>query len=139
MVPKKINLMFSINFFIFFLLCSVVEAKSINTFIIRFGGNALRSGDEVRLAKHDIIFCNKFHYDDIRGDTWDAIKDINPKSEIYLYGNVACKSEYRKCNTLYLNELGRYSVSRGHSMGSLNGNNPNLFLLDNNGNRIRME
>jgi len=36
----------------------------------------------------------------------------------------------------YLNNLGRYNVSSGHPMGSLNGNHPELFLLDSAGNRI---
>src|SRR5207302_8959173 len=37
---------------------------------------------------------------------------------------------------LFLNGLGRYNVSRGHPMGSLNGDHPELFLLDSLGNRI---
>jgi hypothetical protein len=36
-----------------------------------------------------------------------------------------------------LNNLGRYDVSRGHSMGSLNGNLPGLFLLNGSGQRNR--
>jgi chitodextrinase len=35
-----------------------------------------------------------------------------------------------------LNGLGRHNVSRGPSMGSLNGNHPELFQLDSSGNRI---
>ena len=77
--------MFIITFLFISIFCLEAEAKFINTFLYRIGGNALRSGDEAHLAKHSIIFCNKFHYDDIRGNSWQAIKSINPNAKIYLY------------------------------------------------------
>ena len=124
---------------LFFLLYEPCAANEfINTFISRISGNSLRNGDEVKLAKHDIIILNKFHYDDIRGDTWNAIKSINNKTEIYLYTDMNfVNSNTDNYNTVSLNNIGRYNVSRRHSMGSLNGSNPDLFLKDNNGNRVR--
>ena len=115
-----------------------VEAKFINTFLYRIGGSSLSAGDEKDLAKHSIIFCQTFHYDDIRGNTWQAIKSINPNSKIYLYTTTTfVNRDDDSVSALYLNNLGRYNASRGHSMGSLNGNNGYLFLLDKNGNRVR--
>ena len=138
MKSQKLHLSACIIIGLLFLFQASAEAKFINTFIIRIGGNSLHTGDEVHLAKHDIIFCNKFHYDDIRGDTWRAIKQLNPNAEIYLYGKMCLVHQNTgNYSTVSLNELGRYSVSRGHSMGSLNGNHPNFFLLNSSGNRIR--
>ena len=136
---KKATVYFAVALSGFFLLSSVAEAKFINTFISRIGGNDLQSGDEVKMAKYDIIFCNKFHYDDIRGDTWGAVKDINPNTEIYVYSDVVFVYRYSDDDpTQGLNNLGRYNNSRGHSMGSLNGNHPSYFLLDENSNRIQL-
>ena len=115
----------------------VAEAKFINTFMVRIGGKSLSSSDASLMAKHDIIFCQKFHYDDIGGNTWKAIKDINPKTEIYLYGQTALVAAGDDTvTTQYLNNLGRYNLSRDHSLGSLNKDNPNFFLLDANGKRV---
>jgi chitodextrinase len=51
---------------------------------------------------------------------------MGPESTNYMDGTQAVS----------LNNLARYDVSRGHSMGSLNGNLPGLFLTDANGSRI---
>ena len=45
-----------------------VEAKFINTFIGRVGGDRLRPGDEVKLAKFDILVLKKRNYDEIGGN-----------------------------------------------------------------------
>ena len=130
--------MFIFSFLFISIFCIEAEAKFVNTFIIRIGGNALKSGDEAHLAKHSIIFAQKFHYDDIRGDTWQAIKSINPNAKIYLYTATAWVDiNQDSTSAVNLNTLGRYNNSRGHSMGSLNGDNNNLFLFDSNGTRIR--
>src|SRR5258708_9565845 len=69
--------------------------------------------------------------------TWAAIKGLNPGRQIYRYEMGAEAPNFADAVAqLNLNGLGRYDVSRGHSMGSLNGNQPDLFLLDAAGNRI---
>ena len=110
----------------------------IKTFLCRIGGTAFYPGDELKMAKYDIIFANKFHYNDIEGNTWNAIKAINPEAEIYPYTTIHCVHDNSDATSAqYLNNLGRYNVSRSHSMGSLNGNNPGFFLLDSSGNRVK--
>ncbi len=113
--------------------------KFIRTFAIRGGGNSLESGDEIVLAKFDLVDFNRFHYDDINGDTWKTIKAINPDTEIYLYqlGRTVGNDSDGK-PIIYLNNLGRWNISRGHSMGTLNIDNPEMFLLDSAGNRINV-
>lgn len=131
------------NFFLQFslFLCLFVPydisaAGSIQTFVNRCG-QVPKSGDEVTLAKFSIIILNRFHYDAIGGDTWGAIKAINPTSKIYLYTQWHISDPDKDGQAIeYLNNLGRYNVSRGHSMGSLNGDNPDFFLKDSGGNRI---
>ena len=57
--------------------------------------------------------------------------------QIYLYEmGPETPSHLDGMPQLYLNGLGRYDVSRGHFMGSLNGNHPELYLLDSSGNRV---
>ena len=137
MKKKELFLSCLVSLFIFFILCVSVEAKFINPFMWRIGGDDLRSGDENELAKYDIIFCKKAHYDDIKGDSWGAIKAINPKSKIYLVTHaIYVDPDYDKRDLPYLNNMARYNISRGHSMGNLNRDNPELFLLDSNNKRV---
>jgi len=37
-------------------------------------------------AKYDILDCNRFLYNDKNGDTWAAIKAINPNTKIFQTG-----------------------------------------------------
>ena len=115
----------------------VSPAKFLKTISVRNGGASLAPGDEVLLAKFDKVLLNRFVYDDIGGDTWGAIKAINPSTQIYLYqlGRESTNTHDGR-SIVFLNDLGRWNISRNHSMGSLNGNNPQLFLLDSNSNRI---
>jgi len=135
-INKKVLWIIVISIFLFFP-DSSVQAKFIKSFAVRIGGDNLKSGDEVRLAKYDIVLANKFHYDDINGDSWGAMKAINPNVKIYLYTIINyVNSTHDAYGTVYLNELGRYGVSRGHSMGSLNGDNQDFFLLNSGNNRV---
>ena len=133
---RKIRLII-ISLFFMFLFIQPSEAKFINTFLVRFGGNSLIPGNEIEMAKYDIIFANKFHYDDIGGDSWKAIKSINPATEIYLYTTVNyVRSTSDDYKTISLSTIGRYNVSRKHSQGSCNIDNPNFFLKDLEGKRV---
>ncbi len=112
--------------------------KFIPTFLVYYGGGpTLVPGDAARLAKFDLIDIDRFRYRDIGPNTWAAIKALNPAVQIYLYEmGPEAPSHLDGSLPLYLNGLGRYNVSRGHVMGSLNYNNPGLFLLDGAGQRI---
>jgi len=131
-----------------FLLCAALpfqaagtatgSAKFIPTFIVYYGGGpTLVAADAPILAKFDLIDIDRFRYYEISPNTWAAVKAINPNSQIYLYemGSEA-PSFLDGLAQVFLNGLGRYNVSRGHPMGSLNGDHPELFLLDALGNRI---
>ena len=114
------------------------SSKFIPTFVVYYGGGPkLVAGDEQRLAKYDLIDIDRYRYNQIGADTWAAIKAHNPQVQIYLYQMGPESTNYMDASpAVSLNNLGRYEVSRGHSMGSLNGNLPGLYLLDANGQRI---
>jgi len=114
------------------------QTKTVQTFLVYYGGGAaLVASDAQRLAKFDLIDTNKFRYSDIAPNTWAAIRAFNPNVGIYLYEIGAEASNFQDAwAQIGTYGLGRYNVSRGHSMGSLNGNNPGLFLLDSAGNRV---
>src|SRR6267378_3099509 len=114
------------------------STKFIPTFLVYYGrGPALVASDAPKLAKFDLIDIARFRYDNIGPNTWAAIKSINPGVQIYLYEMGPETPSYLDGTPqLYLNGLGRYDVSRGHFMGSLNGNHPELYLLDSSGNRV---
>ena len=114
--------------------------KFIQTFLVYYGGGpTLVEEDMVRLAKFDLLDIDRFRYNDIgiknlRENGW-TIRDINPGIEIFLYEVGPEVSNYHddRGNVITLNDLGRYNVDRDHSMGSLNGDHPELFLLDTSG------
>jgi hypothetical protein len=114
------------------------SAKFIPTFAVYYGGGpTLVAADAPILAKFDLIDTDRFRYYEISPNTWAAIKAVNPYSQIYLYEmGPEAPSYLDSTPQVYLNSLGRYNVSRGHAMGSLNGDHPELFLLDSLGNRI---
>jgi hypothetical protein len=114
------------------------STKFIPTFLVYYGGGpALTSSDTAKLAKYDMIDIDRFRYNSIGSNTWSAIKALNPNSKIYLYEMGPESPSYLdSTQALYINGLGRHNVSRGHPMGSLNGNQPALFQKDASGNRI---
>jgi len=112
------------------------SGKFIQAFIIRHGGSSVTAGDEILLAKYDLINVNRFHYDDIGGDTWATIKKINPNAKIFLYQGARANDDQDNEPVVFLRALGRWNIDRGHPMGTLNTDNAHLFLLDSSSNRI---
>ena len=114
------------------------SAKFIPTFLVYYGGGpALVAGDEQKLAKFGLLDIDRFRYNALAPSTWSAIKAINPNIGIYLYEMGPETPSYLDATPqVSINGLARHNVSRGHSMGSLNGNHPELFLLDSSGKRI---
>jgi len=116
---------------------SAGQKKFIRTFLIyQSKGPALQSGDERKLAKYDILYFGRFRYDQINGDTWGAVRALNPDVQIYLYQqgpDVWQNMDYYDVSRV--NNIVRYDNARGHSMGNLNRDNPDLFLLKADGTR----
>ncbi|HUS09604.1 MAG TPA: putative glycoside hydrolase [Pyrinomonadaceae bacterium] len=117
---------------------SASSTKFIPTFLVYYGGGpTLVSADAAKLAKYDMLDVDRSRYNSIGSNTWSAIKAINPNSQIYLYEMGAETPSYQdNAQQVEVNGLARHNVSRGHPMGSLNGNQPGLFQKDAAGNRI---
>ena len=116
------------------------SCKFIPRFLIYYGGGpALVAGDSPKLAKFDGISVDRFRYNEINPNTntWADVKSFNPQVRVFLYEAGGEDSNYHDdIPQVYLNDIDRYSVSRGHPMGSLNGNHPELYLLDSAGIRV---
>lgn len=116
--------------------------KFINTFLVYYGsGPTLVEGDMARLAKFDLLDIDRFRYNNIGfkslRDSVGSIHALNPRIQVFIYEMGPRVSNFHDDSTVMnLNDLGRYDVARGHSMGSLNGNHPDLFLLDNSGSSL---
>src|SRR5258708_2165721 len=116
------------------------SCKFIPSFLVYLsGGPALVADDAPKLAKFDGIEIDRFRYKEIspNANTWAEIKSYNPNVQIFPYVTGSDDSNYNDgLPQVYLNDIDRYNVSRGHPLGSLNGDHPELFLLDSAGNRI---
>ena len=116
------------------------SCKFIPSFLVYLGGGpALVADDAPKLAKFDGIEIDRFRFYEIspNANAWAEIKSYNPDVQIFLYVTGAEDSNYHDgVPQVYLNDISRYDLSRGHPMGSLNGDHPELFLLDSAGNRI---
>jgi hypothetical protein len=117
---------------------TVTPSKFIQTFLVYYGGGpSFVASDVPKLAKFDLLDTDRFRYNQVAPTTWSAVRAVNPNIQIYLYEMGAESPNYMDASPqVFINGLGRHDVSRGHSMGSLNGNHPELFLLDALGNRL---
>ena len=120
------------------------STKFIPTFLFYYGGGpTLTAAHAPALAKFDLLDFDRFRYNQIAGNTWSAIKSINPNVQIYLYELGSENGNFHDYTPVdSINDIARYGVpgqpdaSRGHSMGTLNINHPELFLTDSSGNRL---
>ena len=120
------------------LAAQTASGKFLQTFLLYYGGGpTLVASDAARLAKFDLLNFDRFRYNQIGPNTWASIKALNPNVSIYLYEDGPdVYNDQDALPQISLNTVGRYNVSRGHPMGSLNGDHPELFLLDSGGSRI---
>lgn len=106
-------------------------------FLIYYGGGAAFSvSDFDTLAKFDLLVLDRFRYKK-KHDTWSSLKSRNSELLILLYqlGPEVAKTDDQH-QAYYLNNIGRYNVSRNHPMGDINADNEEFFLLDESGKRI---
>jgi len=112
--------------------------KTVHTFITyQMPGPDLQPGDEAKLARYDLFSFNRHRYYDLQPNTYDLVRAINPDIIIYNYQqgpDTWLSSD--GANILYINNIARYSNSMGHSMGNLDTDNPELFMLNSSGQRI---
>jgi len=112
--------------------------KSIQTFLTyQNPGPDLQQSDAAKLARYDIFSFNRRRYYAMTPDTYTAVRAINPEILIFNYQQGPDTwTDQDGSNVLYVNNIVRYNNTYGHSMGNLNTDNPDLFLLDMNGERM---
>ncbi|MFA6102347.1 MAG: putative glycoside hydrolase [Victivallaceae bacterium] len=121
------------------LACRGDDFKFTRTCLVRIGGSGLVSGDQNTIAKYDLVALNRFFWNDINGDSWGAIKSINPNINIYLYQlGSEINDDSDGYSIEYLNNLGRWNNRRTVPGTNVNQDHPEFFLLDSAvpGNRI---
>jgi hypothetical protein len=129
-----------LSMLVFVVLC--VESKAgtnpfIQTFLF-YGGNPVRPDHISEVGKFDLIEIHRYKYGDIKKGTWNAVKTINPKIEIYIYQMGPEISDNQDSNKLVgLFSVGRFNNSRGHTMGAVNMQHPEFFLTASSGYRIQ--
>lgn len=141
MLNNILKYVISLAFLSILLIVSPLHTVTAGDFIqncnIRVGGTSLDPDALQDYARFDLMFAQKFHYDDILGDSWGAIKNINPDIEIYVYYKPQVVLPVQDNYALvYTSNIARYNVDRGHSLGNLNIDNPTFFLLDATGVRL---
>lgn len=113
-----------------------VRNPFIDTVLVYHVG-AITENDIASLAKYDAIDLNRFTFDDVNGATYAAVKAINPAIEIYAYQmGTNTRDDRDSWDALWLNVIARYNDAKYHSMGSINGNHPGFFLLNQSSVRI---
>ena len=114
--------------------------------VIGMQSPAFQSGDDVKYAKCDLLDFARNRYNQIVKNgvyTYDLIHAINPSSVICIYeqgpdvwtGWTPGSYEFDTCAVTDMNNIARYRVSRGHSMGALDPDQPQFFLLQSSGAR----
>lgn len=127
-LPRRIKYNLSIAIILLQFTCvskcyagNIFPEKFVNTFLIYYGGGDKFSANDVeKLAQYDLIAVDRFRYKNVRGNTWKALKNVNPDLKIMLYQAGPIVLDHTgKTKQYYLNNLGRYDNSRDHPMGEL--------------------
>ena len=100
-------------------------------------GATLVASDAAKLARYYMFFFNRNRYYQISPDTYTAVRALNPDTLIFNYqqGPDTWLNQDGS-NVLNVNNIVRYNNTYGHSMGDLNTDNPDLFLLNFSGQRL---
>lgn len=131
------------------LLACVLICQAFFSSFVQAGGNpfiqtvlvlytdSIKPEDIPQLARYDVLDLNRFNYNDVNKNTWNAIRGLNPDIEIYIYQMGAETAVNQDAfDTVSLNTIARFKNPRGSSKGALDSNLPQLFLLNSAGSRI---
>ena len=108
--------------------------KFTQTFLYRIAAD-WNMDNVIICSQYDLLAVQGFRWDNVNNDTWGELKKLNPNILIFpYYQSRIDNSEDHKQNP-YKGTLGRWDISRGHSMGTCNGND-DFFAKNASGNRV---
>jgi hypothetical protein len=112
--------------------------KSVKVFqIYQSGGPTLTNADAAKFARYDMFSFNRNRFYQMTPNTYAAVRALNPDVIIFNYQQGPDTwTDQDGSNILNVNNIVRYNNTYGHSMGNLNTDNPDLFLLNSSGQRI---
>ena len=88
----------------------------------------------------DVVLTNNDFWKDLAhgsaNSTWEAVHKINPNTKFFAYRDSMASNHEDESVLPDVNNVARWNVSRGLKQGSLNLDNPGLFLKDSKGDRI---
>ncbi len=113
----------------------VTGNKFTNTFLWRVGAD-WTAQDVIDVHKFDIIAAQGFRWADVEGDTWGELKKLNPNIKIFSYYQSRIKDNEDGKTNPYKATMGRWDISRDHSLGNCNIDNPDMFLYNIHGDRV---
>ncbi|MCK5271529.1 MAG: hypothetical protein KAJ52_03090, partial [Sedimentisphaerales bacterium] len=102
------------------------ENKFTNTFLYRIGAT-FTPQDVIDVHKYDLIAVQGFRWAQVNRNTWGELKKLNPDILIFPYYGSHSNDNNDDKATPYKSGMGRWNISRGHSMGNTNTDNPDLF------------
>lgn len=85
-------------------------------------GNAppLREATLPLIARFDLVAIDRWRYQDLRPDSWTALRRANPAVTILTYQlGPQAATTWDQQQTVYLNNIARYRMSRGRPGGTL--------------------
>lgn len=111
------------------------QTRFIHPFAVLYGGAKLTAADVPSLAKFELLDIARYRYNQVNGNTWDAVKQANPGAKIFIYELGPDIANFQdEAPAASLNNISRYAVARDN-LGTFNGDHPDLFLLDTYGER----
>ncbi|ARN74086.1 putative glycoside hydrolase [Oceanicoccus sagamiensis] len=101
----------------------------INNFQLLYGSTPKLTPSNIKqLSKNKLIGFDRFRYGQGVKQTWSEIRRNNKDAKIILYqGGPSINTKTDGHTEKYLNNVGRYKKSRGHSMGSVD-DHPEWYL-----------
>ncbi len=114
-------------------------ARDVRQMLIYYGGAPALSDDIARdIAAFDLLAIDRWRYRDLRPDSWTRLRQLNPNILIFLYqlGPQSSTANDRQ-DKFYLNNISRYSHSRGHPMGAVTSGKNDWILKNYPGSPIR--
>ncbi|MCK4744642.1 hypothetical protein KAS41_01110 [Candidatus Parcubacteria bacterium] len=111
------------------------ENKFTNTFLWMVSADWTMQ-EVIDSHKYDLLAVQGFKWNSVNDDTWGELRKLNPDVKIFSYYQSRIKDDEDHKVNPYKSTMGRWNISRGHSLGNCNTDNPDMFLYNIHGDRV---